>query len=115
MGFVSTNSTQFIIIYDGGDYGNHHFMLLGGIHIGLELSVMVMVLMLCRSLLVSSNLVNNLVAFGGKTRYVKWAKEAGVKVSSLDDSFFTNPVIKNYFKACIKAVVKRKNSLSGVR
>ncbi|KAJ6304476.1 hypothetical protein OIU77_018191 [Salix suchowensis] len=68
---------------------------------------MVMVLMLCRSLLVSST--------KGSSKYVKWAKEAGVKVSSLDDSFFTNPVIKNYFKACIKAVVKRKNSLSGVR
>ncbi|XP_011001008.1 PREDICTED: mannan endo-1,4-beta-mannosidase 5-like isoform X2 [Populus euphratica] len=61
------------------------------------------------------SLVNNLVAFGGKTQYVKWAKEAGVNVSSSDDSFFSNPVIKDYFKAYIKAVVKRKNSLSGVR
>ncbi|KAF9664433.1 hypothetical protein SADUNF_Sadunf16G0018400 [Salix dunnii] len=76
-----------------------------------------------RSLLVSStkgssklilSLVNNLVAFGGKTKFVKWAKEAGVNVSSSDDSFFTNPVIKIYFKAYIKAVVKRKNSLSGI-
>jgi mannan endo-1,4-beta-mannosidase len=45
------------------------------------------------------SLVNNLVAFGGKTQYVKWAKEAGVNVSSSDDSFFSNPVIKDYFKA----------------
>jgi mannan endo-1,4-beta-mannosidase len=34
MGFVSTDSTQFIIINDGDGYGNQHFMLMGGIHIG---------------------------------------------------------------------------------
>lgn len=61
------------------------------------------------------SLVNNLAAFGGKNQYVKWAKEAGVNVSLSDDSFFSNPVIKDYYKAYIKAVVKRKNSLSGVR
>ncbi|KAJ6363778.1 hypothetical protein OIU78_003859 [Salix suchowensis] len=60
------------------------------------------------------SLVNNLVAFGGKNQYVKWAKEAGVNVSLSDDSFFSNPAIKDYYKAYIKAVVKRKNSLSGV-
>ncbi|CAK7355597.1 unnamed protein product [Dovyalis caffra] len=48
-------------------------------------------------------------------RYVKWAKEAGITVSSSDDSFFSNPVIKDYCKAYIKAVVNRKNSFSGVR
>lgn len=61
------------------------------------------------------SLVNNLAAFGGKNQYVKWAKEAGVNVSLSDDSFFSNPVIKDYYKAYIKAVLKRKNSLSGVR
>ena len=48
------------------------------------------------------SLVNNLVAFGGKNQYVKWAKEAGVNVSLSDDSFFSNPVIKDYYKAYIK-------------
>ena len=48
------------------------------------------------------SLVNNLAAFGGKNQYVKWAKEAGVNVSLSDDSFFSNPVIKDYYKAYIK-------------
>ncbi|KAK1379354.1 hypothetical protein POM88_026098 [Heracleum sosnowskyi] len=32
------------------------------------------------------SLVNNLNAFGGKAQYVRWAKEAGVNVSSSTDS-----------------------------
>ncbi|KAK1378299.1 Mannan endo-1,4-beta-mannosidase [Heracleum sosnowskyi] len=61
------------------------------------------------------SLVNNLKAFGGKAQYVRWAKEAGVNVSSSTDSFFSNAVIKNYYKAYVKAVVTRRNSLSGVK
>ncbi|CAK7346693.1 unnamed protein product [Dovyalis caffra] len=38
-------------------------------------------------------------------KYLMWAKEAGINVSSSDDSFFSNPVIKDYYNAYIK---KRK-------
>ncbi|KAJ4826692.1 Mannan endo-1,4-beta-mannosidase 6 [Turnera subulata] len=61
------------------------------------------------------SLVNNLNAFGGKTQYVRWAQEAGINISSADDSFFSHPVIRGYYKDYVKAVVTRKNSLSGVR
>ncbi|XP_010252627.1 PREDICTED: mannan endo-1,4-beta-mannosidase 6-like [Nelumbo nucifera] len=61
------------------------------------------------------SLVNNLNAFGGKAQYVKWAKEAGFNVSSSTDSFFSHPTIKGYYKDYVKAIVTRKNSLSGVR
>ncbi|WOH12139.1 hypothetical protein DCAR_0831638 [Daucus carota subsp. sativus] len=61
------------------------------------------------------SLVNNLNAFGGKAQYVRWAKEAGINVSSSNDSFFSNTVIKNYYKAYVKAIVTRRNSLSGVK
>ncbi|XP_021766794.1 mannan endo-1,4-beta-mannosidase 6-like [Chenopodium quinoa] len=62
------------------------------------------------------SLVNNLNAFGGKAQYVKWAQEAGVvNISSSADSFFADSTIKDYYKAYIKAIVTRKNSLSGVR
>ncbi|KDP37779.1 hypothetical protein JCGZ_06458 [Jatropha curcas] len=60
------------------------------------------------------SLVNNLNAFGGKAQYVKWAQEAGTNVSSSDDSFFSNPTIKDYYKTYIKAIMTRKNSISGV-
>ncbi|KAF6144963.1 hypothetical protein GIB67_013314 [Kingdonia uniflora] len=59
------------------------------------------------------SLVNNLEAFGGKGQYVRWAKEAGVNVTI--DSFFSDPTIKGYYKNYIKAIVTRKNSLSGVK
>lgn len=61
------------------------------------------------------SLVNNLNAYGGKAQYVRWAQEAGINVSSSTDSFFSHPTIKDYYKAYIKAVVTRKNSLSGVK
>lgn len=49
------------------------------------------------------SLVNNLNAFGGKTQYVSWAQEAGFNVSSsVNDSFFSHPAIKDYYKAYIK-------------
>lgn len=48
------------------------------------------------------SLVNNLNAFGGKAQYVRWAQEAGINVSSSTDSFFSDPVIKDYYKAYVK-------------
>ncbi|OMO64742.1 Glycoside hydrolase, family 5 [Corchorus olitorius] len=61
------------------------------------------------------SLVNNLNNFGGKAQYVRWAQKAGINVSSSTDSFFSNPIIKDYYKAYIKAILNRKNSLSGVK
>ncbi|KAK3036951.1 hypothetical protein RJ639_030916 [Escallonia herrerae] len=61
------------------------------------------------------SLVNNLSAFGGKAQYVKWAQQAGINVSSSTDSFFSHPIMKRYYKSYVKAIVTRKNSLSGVK
>ncbi|KAJ8770545.1 hypothetical protein K2173_018036 [Erythroxylum novogranatense] len=61
------------------------------------------------------SLVNNLNAFGGKAQYVRWAEQTGIDVSLKDDSFFSNPAIKDSYKAYVKAIVTRKNSISGVR
>ncbi|XP_010260196.1 PREDICTED: mannan endo-1,4-beta-mannosidase 2-like isoform X2 [Nelumbo nucifera] len=60
------------------------------------------------------SLVNNLQAFGGKTQYVKWAWEEGVALSSSNDSFFFDPSIRKYFKNYVKAVLTRKNSITGI-
>lgn len=60
-------------------------------------------------------LVNNLDAFGGKSQYVKWATEAGVNSTSSTDSFYSNPVIKKYYKDYVKTIITRKNTYSGVR
>ncbi|XP_073261193.1 mannan endo-1,4-beta-mannosidase 5 isoform X2 [Populus alba] len=161
MGFVSTDSTQFIIINDGDGYGygesafyvngwNSYWLMMESVWSSSRSKVSEMLkrgsqmgLTVCRTWAFSDghgpdalqvspgvfnervfkgldymivearrnrirlilSLVNNLVAFGGKTQYVKWAKEAGVNVSSSDDSFFSNPVIKDYFKAYIKISV----------
>lgn len=61
------------------------------------------------------SLVNNLHNFGGKAQYLRWAQEAGINVSSSTDSFFSHPIIKDYYKAYIKAMLYRKNSFSGVK
>nr|XP_016465089.1 PREDICTED: mannan endo-1,4-beta-mannosidase 6-like [Nicotiana tabacum] len=61
------------------------------------------------------SLVNNLNAYGGTAQYVRWAQEAGTNVSSSGDAFFTNPTVKAYYKSFVKAVVTRKNSISGVK
>lgn len=46
-------------------------------------------------------LVNNYADFGGRRQYVQWAKERGHKVGS-DDDFYTNKVVKGYYKNHIK-------------
>ncbi|KAK4369713.1 hypothetical protein RND71_009188 [Anisodus tanguticus] len=61
------------------------------------------------------SLVNNLKAYGGTAQYVRWAQEAGTNVSSSRDAFFTNSTVKEYYKSFVKAVVTRKNSISGVK
>ncbi|KAK7337612.1 hypothetical protein VNO77_18195 [Canavalia gladiata] len=59
------------------------------------------------------SLVNNWKDFGGKNQYVQWAKEHGQNVNSEDD-FYTNPVVKQYYKNHIKAVLTRKNTITGM-
>ncbi|VFQ93437.1 unnamed protein product [Cuscuta campestris] len=60
------------------------------------------------------SLVNNYESFGGKKQYVNWAKnQAGQQLSS-DDDFFTNSVVKGYYKNHIQTVLNRRNSVSGV-
>ncbi|XP_027353756.1 mannan endo-1,4-beta-mannosidase 7-like [Abrus precatorius] len=59
------------------------------------------------------SLVNNYENLGGKKQYVEWARSQGQSINSEDD-FFTNPVVKGYYKNHIKAVLTRRNSLTGV-
>ncbi|CAL5383550.1 unnamed protein product [Camellia sinensis] len=58
-------------------------------------------------------LVNNYENFGGKKQYVDWARSQGQNLAS-DDDFFTNSVVKGYYKNRIKTVLTRRNSITGV-
>ncbi|KAJ1375567.1 Glycoside hydrolase, family 5 [Sesbania bispinosa] len=59
------------------------------------------------------SLVNNYENLGGKKQYVEWARSQGQSINSEDD-FFTNPVVKGYYKNHIKTVLTRRNSVTGV-
>ena len=48
------------------------------------------------------SLVNNLNAYGGKGQYVEWAHAAGINVGSSNDSFFSDPTIRGYYKEYVK-------------
>ncbi|KAF3489084.1 hypothetical protein F2Q69_00055054 [Brassica cretica] len=56
---------------------------------------------------------NNYVSFGGKKQYVDWARSRGRPVSSEDD-FFTDFLVKDFYKNHIKAVLNRFNTLTKV-
>ncbi|XP_038681023.1 mannan endo-1,4-beta-mannosidase 4-like [Tripterygium wilfordii] len=58
-------------------------------------------------------MVNNWKALGGKAQYVQWAKERGQQVGEEDD-FFTNAVVKQYYKNHVKTVLTRINTITGV-
>ncbi|KAL8532370.1 hypothetical protein ACS0TY_008822 [Phlomoides rotata] len=58
-------------------------------------------------------LVNNWEGFGGKRQYVQWARYQGQYMNN-DDDFFTNSIVKGYYKNHIKTVLTRINSISGV-
>ncbi|XP_054777552.1 mannan endo-1,4-beta-mannosidase 4-like [Prosopis cineraria] len=61
------------------------------------------------------SLVNNWKDFGGKNQYVKWASERGqISAVSNEDGFFTHLVVKQYYKNHIKAVLTRRNTITGV-
>eukprot|EP00268_Persea_americana_P037192 TRINITY_DN3682_c4_g1_i1.p1 TRINITY_DN3682_c4_g1~~TRINITY_DN3682_c4_g1_i1.p1 ORF type:complete len:406 (+),score=77.29 TRINITY_DN3682_c4_g1_i1:228-1445(+) len=59
------------------------------------------------------SLVNNYENFGGRKQYVEWAKEQGEYLISEDD-FYKNPVVKDYYKNHVQAVLMRINSITGV-
>lgn len=49
------------------------------------------------------SLSNNYKEFGGKAQYVKWARSAGVEITS-DDDFYTNSAVKAYYKNHVKVL-----------
>ncbi|KAJ4817614.1 hypothetical protein LUZ62_030180 [Rhynchospora pubera] len=59
------------------------------------------------------SLVNNWEGFGGKKQYVQWARDKGHYLNS-DDDFFTDDIVKQYYKDHIKAVLTRVNSITGL-
>ncbi|XP_071724884.1 mannan endo-1,4-beta-mannosidase 6-like [Rutidosis leptorrhynchoides] len=59
------------------------------------------------------SLVNNWDAYGGKPQYVKWGKAAGLNLTN-DDDFFAHPTLKSYYKAHVKTVLNRVNTITNV-
>ncbi|XP_020705271.2 mannan endo-1,4-beta-mannosidase 1 [Dendrobium catenatum] len=59
------------------------------------------------------SLVNNYDNFGGKKQYVQWAKNQGENIGS-DDEFFSNSVVKGYYKNHVKTLITRYNAQTGV-
>lgn len=49
------------------------------------------------------SLVNNYDSFGGKKQYVDWARNQGQYISS-DDDFFSNSLVKQYYKNHVKVI-----------
>lgn len=48
------------------------------------------------------SLVNSYENFGGRKQYVEWARSQGQQSISSEDDFFTNYVVKGYYKNHIK-------------
>ncbi|XP_011622682.1 mannan endo-1,4-beta-mannosidase 6 [Amborella trichopoda] len=59
------------------------------------------------------SLSNNWDAYGGKAQYVKWGKAGGLNITS-DDDFFSDPTLRNYFKAHVQKVLTRVNTITNV-
>ncbi|KAL9688949.1 hypothetical protein QQ045_033376 [Rhodiola kirilowii] len=59
------------------------------------------------------SLVNNYNDYGGRKQYVDWARSRGVNISSEDD-FYSNEVVKQFYKNHIKTVLTRVNNITGV-
>ncbi|KAG6535502.1 mannan endo-1,4-beta-mannosidase 5-like [Zingiber officinale] len=59
------------------------------------------------------SLANNYKDFGGRAQYVEWAHEAGVEVNGEDD-FYTNPVVRGYYKNHVQKVLTRVNKFTNV-
>ncbi|XP_059643772.1 mannan endo-1,4-beta-mannosidase 4-like [Cornus florida] len=58
------------------------------------------------------SLVNNYNDFGGRKQYVQWARDRGQTLNN-DDDFYTNSVVKGYYKNHVKTVLTRINSITG--
>lgn len=54
-------------------------------------------------------LSNNYQDFGGRPQYVKWARSAGIPINS-DDEFYTNAVVKVYYKNHVKVLYYKRTS-----
>ncbi|GFP96475.1 mannan endo-1 4-beta-mannosidase 6 [Phtheirospermum japonicum] len=140
MGFVGVNHTRFVLLGDGSSQlasgarevyvngWNSYWLMEESVRGPSRRRVSEMLrrgaemgLTVCRTWAFNdgdhddSRLVNNLDAYGGKAQYVRWAEEAGFNLSSSSDSFFSDPIIKGYYKAYVKAVLTRKNYFTGVR
>ncbi|KAL8250735.1 hypothetical protein R6Q59_034428 [Mikania micrantha] len=57
--------------------------------------------------------VNNYKDFGGRPQYVEWARSSGVQVHS-DDDFYTNPIVKGYYKNHVERVITRVNTITNI-
>ncbi|XP_068649041.1 mannan endo-1,4-beta-mannosidase 5-like [Aristolochia californica] len=57
------------------------------------------------------SLVNNFNDYGGRPQYVEWARNAGAPINS-DDDFYTNPVVKGYYKNHVKRALTRVNTMT---
>ncbi|XP_020101107.1 mannan endo-1,4-beta-mannosidase 8-like [Ananas comosus] len=60
------------------------------------------------------SLCNNWEDYGGKAQYVKWGREAGLELTCDGDDFFSDPTIKEYYKAYVKAILTRVNTITNV-
>ncbi|GER37888.1 mannan endo-1 4-beta-mannosidase [Striga asiatica] len=58
------------------------------------------------------SLSNNYQDFGGRAQYVRWAKNAGAQTKS-DDDFYTNELVKEYYKRHVQRVLNRINTITG--
>ncbi|XP_076939923.1 mannan endo-1,4-beta-mannosidase 5-like [Bidens hawaiensis] len=57
--------------------------------------------------------VNNYKDFGGRPQYVEWARSSGAHVKS-DDDFYTNPIVKGYYKNHVERVITRVNTITRI-
>lgn len=67
----------------------------------------------CSGVCLILTLVNNWGDYGGKPKYVEWARSAGETLDT-EDAFFTNSIAKGYYKNHIRTVLTRVNSITGI-
>ncbi|PKI35596.1 hypothetical protein CRG98_044050 [Punica granatum] len=59
------------------------------------------------------SLVNNWKEGGGRPQHVEWARERGENLNS-DDEFYTNSMVKGFYKNHVETVLTRVNSIMEV-
>ncbi|KAF8405649.1 hypothetical protein HHK36_007725 [Tetracentron sinense] len=59
------------------------------------------------------SLINNYNDYGGRPQYVDWARRAGVTINNVDD-FYTNAVVKGYYRDHVKRVLTRFNTITRI-